>query len=1125
MEENIIIHNLIRNAEKLKEKTAIKFVNDSNGNFENLIYSDLAITAKSIAVGLKKIAKTKEGNRILIMLPPGKEYVCSVWGGFLSGVVVIPSLPPDPAKLKQTVKQFKSILADSQTNVVLTNQMIKKKLFLISLTLPWVKFVAIEDLLLKIDLNKDPFVFPKITNNSLALLQYTSGSTSNPKGVMTSYKNIIETAELITKKLASVGNEIHVREMSTVSWLPPFHTTGLFTGAILPIYHGATSTMISPLAFLANPLLWPEEISKSSGKIIIAGGPNFAYDICANKVTDKTVSFSSSSNYSNSSSYSKYDLSRWKVAFLGTEPVNPLTIKNFCKVFSSYGFKEEYMQPSYGLTEQVCILSGIEMDKKPLIISLDRSAMEKGKVQLSNLSNLENNNLENNNKDHSKEKIVVGCGCPLEKHSVKIINPETLVECDDKSIGEIWISGPTVTAGYWRKHELNAKVFGAKIEGDEKTYLRTGDLGFFHKKELFIVGRHKELIILRGKNYYPNDIEKVVEQECSAIVRGTTVAFSAEVTNEEVLCIVAESLDKSEKIVSKIKQLINLNNSILPYHVFLVDEGTLPRSSMKKIQRFQVVELFSPKIVANKNIITEEISEQNESIQENSVPATQTTQITQTTQMSNIESFIVEKISQATKSEITDINLDGPLTNTGLDSLQLVELTLKISSWRKVKLPDDFAWKFATIREAAKFVSEQEVDENVWTDLSEEGDTLANFERWVASQIPQIVNVVDYQKGRELIIQDKKVIDFASCNYLGFDFHPDIIASIAPAIEKWGVHPSWTRIVASPKIYIELEEHLKELMGAKHIIAFATATLTHVGVLPVLCADGGTIFIDSAAHTSIQEGAHLARAKGATVVTFKHRNLADLERLLEENPKSRRKVIAIDGVYSMSGWWVNLPEYVALAKKHNAYIYLDDAHGFGIIGENPSKENPFGFRGNGIVKHYNLDYSEDRIIYVSVLSKAYSSIGAFITACDEEMMKLIYTAPTIVFTGPIPTASLASAIAGIQVNNREGEKLREVLWERTQQLVQGARKIGFEVDNSTGFPIVFVVIGGIDNVIKGCQILWKHGILITPGIFPAMPLDRGGLRFSVTTVNSKEHVEAALIGLHEVYEAITGKGE
>lgn len=1081
---NTLINRFIQNTSELGEQTAIKFVNESNGEFDNLSYKELGRASASIAKKLKKYVK--KGDPALIMMLPGKEYACAIWGGILSGTPMIPSLPPDPARLKQTLKQFKNVLSDSGARVVITDRMIKKKMRAITMTMPRTKFIAIEDLI-DLDIDISQLDLPESSDQSLALLQYTSGSSSEPKGVMTSFQNIVDSAELMLKKL---NTDISIKEITMVSWLPPFHTTGLFTGIILPVYHGTQSIAISPLAFLARPLIWLEEISSAPGKIIVSGGPNFAYDICAQKIAmDKSLP--------------DYDLSRWQVAFLGTEPINPNTLQNFHKTFSSCGFKSEYFQPSYGMTEQVCILSGIEMGKEPLTIRLDRKSLEEKQVKIGESD------------DPIESKTVVGCGRPLDHHTVKIVSPETKQLCQENSIGEIWISGPSITMGYWKKDDLNKELFQAKLAGDDNTYLRTGDLGFFYNEELFITGRCKDLIILRGKNYYPADIEKTVEQICPEVIRGTTVAFSVDVKGTESLCIVAESNEKSKNLQLQIKQTVSGHNAVVPHQVLLVKEGELPRSSLKKIQRFKVIDAYSSKL-ARLEQLTGEIDQAE--IQRAKETAQQQEQIFKG--MSETEKYLVQRVAQTIGTTPEMINLNGSFMETGLDSLQLVELTLKISSWAQVRLPDDFGWKFETIKEAAVFVDQQEKDETVWRDLSEEGDTLANFERWVASQIPQVLNVVTHQEGREVVIDDKHVIDFASCNYLGYDFHPDIIDSIPKAIDKWGVHPSWTRIVASPEIYIELEEALKELMGAEHIVAFPTATLTHLGVLPVLCGDGGTIFIDSAAHTSIQEGAHLARAKGANVHTFQHRNIEDLERLLEENPESRRKVIAIDGVYSMSGWWVDLPAYVELAKKHDAYIYLDDAHGFGIIGENPTPENPFGNKGNGIVRYYDLDYTKDKIIYVSVLSKAYSSIGAFITACDEEMMELIYSAPTIVFTGPMPTASLASALEGIRVNEREGEALRQVLWDRTQQLVQGAKEIGFEVDNTTGFPIVFVVIGGIDNVIKSCQILWEHGILITPGIFPAMPFDRGGIRFSVTNVNTEEHVEKALAGLREVYQMI-----
>jgi len=385
-----------------------------------------------------------------------------------------------------------------------------------------------------------------------------------------------------------------------------------------------------------------------------------------------------------------------------------------------------------------------------------------------------------------------------------------------------------------------------------------------------------------------------------------------------------------------------------------------------------------------------------------------------------------------------------------------------------------------------------------------------------AAEVPQIHAVVTEQIGRKVKIEDRWIFDFASCNYLGIDLEPEIMEAIPPALQKWGVHPSWTRAVASPGIYEDLEKALAELVGAPSTLVFPAVTLLHAGVIPLLAGSDGMIFKDISAHRSIIEACRLAQTNGAEYLDFRHNDPVDLEAKLARYPLERTKIIAIDGVYSMSGEYPPLPEFARLAKQYNAWVYLDDAHGIGVIGEAPSPEMPYGHRGNGIVRYFGLDYVQDRLIYVAGLSKSFSSFGAFITCHDQAMKDLFRSASTFIFSGPSPVASLASALAGIQLNQREGERWRSQVYELTYRLIDGARRLGYEVINDNYFPIVCVVIGKTRDVIEACKILWEYGILITPALYPIVPKDKGLLRFSITAANTVEEIDRSLEALAAV---------
>jgi 7-keto-8-aminopelargonate synthetase-like enzyme len=343
------------------------------------------------------------------------------------------------------------------------------------------------------------------------------------------------------------------------------------------------------------------------------------------------------------------------------------------------------------------------------------------------------------------------------------------------------------------------------------------------------------------------------------------------------------------------------------------------------------------------------------------------------------------------------------------------------------------------------------------------------------------------------------------------------MAAIPGAIAEWGVHPSWTRAVASPRIYDDLERALAEFVGAPTTLVFPSISLLHIGVIPALAGNDGIIFKDTEAHHSIYEACLRAQSNGAEWFTFPHSDIGDLERKLAKCRPDQVKLIATDGVYSMGSSHPPLIEYARLAKAYNATLYVDDAHGFGVIGERPDASLPYGYRGNGMVRHLGLDYVGDRIIYVAGMSKSFSSYAAFVTCFDEKMKIELQKTGPYVFSGPTSTASLASALAGLRANDRDGDARRREIYRLTERFVNAVKGIGFEVENGGLFPIVGVVIGGIEHLVAACKLLWEHDIVITPAFYPAVPIDRNLVRVSITAVNTDAEIDQAIGALGAVW--------
>ncbi len=491
----------------------------------------------------------------------------------------------------------------------------------------------------------------------------------------------------------------------------------------------------------------------------------------------------------------------------------------------------------------------------------------------------------------------------------------------------------------------------------------------------------------------------------------------------------------------------------------------------------------------------------------------------------HIHAQLLQTLGQDASKVIAPVQ---PWQDLGLDSLMMVEVKNRLERSLHVTIPAEKLAQDVNTRSLATFLTVK-LDQGAPTAATSgdapaapiaptEDELMKMLER--VAQIPQAFAVAEKQDGRRILVDGRWRLDFASCNYLGLDLDQEVMDAIPPALAEWGVHPSWTRAVASPRIYEELEQELAAFVGAPTTLVFPSISLLHLGVLPILAGYDGIILKDTDAHHSIHEGCMRALANGAESLDFRHNDIADLTEKLSRYPKERTKIIATDGVYSMGAVNPPLLEYVRLAKEYNALVYVDDAHGFGVVGESPDERLPYGHRGNGTIRKLGLDYDADRIVYVAGLSKAFSSYAAFVTCFDEPMKWKLRSSGPFVFSGPTSVASLASALAGLRVNRRDGDARRQTIFGLTKRFVDAVEAIGFEVDNSGYFPIVGVVIGRFDQLVHACQLLWEQDILITPAMYPAVPVNRSLVRFSITSANTDEEVDRAIRALEAVWEQL-----
>ena len=377
--------------------------------------------------------------------------------------------------------------------------------------------------------------------------------------------------------------------------------------------------------------------------------------------------------------------------------------------------------------------------------------------------------------------------------------------------------------------------------------------------------------------------------------------------------------------------------------------------------------------------------------------------------------------------------------------------------------------------------------------------------------------VIDEIDGRMIRVGDRWLADFASCNYLGLDLDREVIEAVPAYLDAWGTHPSWSRLLGSPVLYEQIEDRLTELLGAADTLVLPTITLIHLSVIPLLAA-GGTVFVDRRAHKTIYEGAELATLRGAKLRRFQHDDLDELERLLKADDSSAR-LICIDGVNSMTGNMPDLPAYAALAREHEAILYVDDAHGFGVIGERREDEScPYGARGNSVVRHFGETY--ENVVLVGGLSKAYSSLAAFI-ACPPDMKRLLKTAaPPYLYSGPSPVASLATTLAGLDVNERRGDALRADLYAKTKRVLEALDRLGVWTPNRHDLPVIEIPLAHADQIGDVGKFLFDNGIYVTLAAYPLVPRDEVGFRVQVTAANTWDeidHLTETLGRLNELY--------
>ena len=398
------------------------------------------------------------------------------------------------------------------------------------------------------------------------------------------------------------------------------------------------------------------------------------------------------------------------------------------------------------------------------------------------------------------------------------------------------------------------------------------------------------------------------------------------------------------------------------------------------------------------------------------------------------------------------------------------------------------------------------------------------LERWMAtvedlarlkSSHPMLDAVIDEQDGRRIRIGDHWLADFASCNYLGLDLDQEVIDAVPEYLAKWGTHPSWSRLLGSPVLYERLEETTTALLGSEDALLLPTITHIHMSVIPVLVGSG-VMFLDGRAHKTIYDGANIARGHGATIQRFRHNDAEHLEQLVKRSTTTPR-VIAVDGVNSMTGNAPDVKEFARIARENDALLYIDDAHGFGVIGErSPDELSEWGLRGNGVVRHQGETY--DNIILVAGFSKAYSSLLSFLALPTRLKDVLKVAAPPYLYSGPSPVASLATTIVGLRVNDLRGDLYRYEICRKTRKVMDRLHELDIYTPNESGFPLIEIPLANHDDIDVVGRFLFDRGVYVTMAAYPLVPKDEVGFRIQITAANPDDQIDLLCEVLGEISE-------
>jgi 8-amino-7-oxononanoate synthase len=992
------------------------------------------------------------GQRIAVVLPTGIDFVVAFLACLSAGAIAVPS---DLPRRRGKGGRLHGLLEDAGAAAILTGSSLASRL-------------REGGDLAAMASGKQVFSLDQATPAppaswrptdpaaaDRALLQYTSGSTSEPRGVVITQGQLVENCRMISEAFAITPSD------SSCSWLPSHHDMGLVGGILAILLWGTTGWLLNPTAFLTHPLAWLRTISDHG--ITVSGGPDFAYRWCVERIPPAEAA--------------TLDLSRWRVAFTGAERVRDETLRRFTERFAPAGFRPDSFLPCYGLAEATLLVSGGPWGN---LISqpFDAAKLREGFAFPTS-------------KETPTSLRLVASGRPAAGVDLRIVDPETFHPCPGEKIGEIWMRSPSLGLGYWNNPADTRERFGANLANDERTWLRTGDLGFLHEGRLFVTGRRSARLIVRGENHASEDLERTLEESVRGLVAGGVAVFACDSADRERVIVLAERArgyqTEDQATLGEMQRHLVATHGVTADEIHLVKAGSLPRTSSGKIRRFLCRERFESAGFVSLAVL-----------RGGDDPSR------------NILSQLLSRFGLSKGTLDSSTRLDSGL---GLDSLGRISLLHELAREAGTRIDESAIGRLETVGDLARLLKAAPHGESPvpprqsclpdFPEITQFGKTRSAL--LAEGYDDPYFKVFEDLGGGLTRVEGRDLIQFGSYHYLGFSRHPEVTEAAARAARQVGTSAGASRLVTGNRaIHVELETAIARFLGTESALAFVGGHATNETVIGHLFGPGDLILHDSLAHNSLIEGAKLS---GARRWAFPHNDLEALEAILaEQGPHFRRVLLVVEGVYSMDGDMPDLARIVELKHRHGALLMLDEAHSLGTLGAT----------GRGLTEHADVPVSEIDLL-MGTLSKAFASCGGFIAGSCVLTDYLRHTAPGFVYSVGMPPASAAAALAAIGLLEREPWRV-ERLHELSRYFHETAAARGIEVGGTDGTPVIPYLTGNAVEALTLSSALAKAGFVVPPVLPPAVPENGARLRFFLTCDHREDQIDSVLEALADIVQ-------